>query len=141
MKKLKSGAPLLLYVYYSLENRPRWFLAIWACVSYVRRMVCRWPLIVRRAFSLPVAALVYYPLARISLLLEKLGVHVDVIPLSSYRNRTFYTMRTDAFERFDQPWEHRFSRREISEMMRSAGLKDVCVSDDPPYWCAVGYKR
>ena len=138
--KLKRGAPLLLYVFYSLENRPAWFRALWKVVHHTRRVVCRLPLALRRLFSLAVALLAYFPLARGSLLLEKLGCRVDNIPLSAYRTRSFYTMRTDAFERFDQPWEHRFSRRELEEMMRNAGLTDIRISDEPPYWSAIGYR-
>ncbi|MGB7067966.1 MAG: hypothetical protein WBD22_00540 [Pyrinomonadaceae bacterium] len=71
---------------------------------------------------------------------EKLGMDVDVLPLSTYRNHTFYTMRTDALDRFGTRLEQRFTRAEIGEMMRSAGFEGVVFSEGNPYWCAVGYR-
>jgi hypothetical protein len=60
------------------------------------------------------------------------------LPLSFYRDRSFYTMRTDAFDRFSTRLEQRFTAAEIRSMMEAAGLVDVVLSDGPPYWCAVG---
>ena len=140
VSKLKPGAPLLLYVYYSFENRPTWFRALAYSVGRVRSLICHCPYVIRWSFASGVAALLYYPLARASRLAEKLGFNVDVVPLSAYRERSYYTMRTDAFERFDQRWEHRFSRRQLAETMRSAGLGGIQISDESPYWTAIGYK-
>ena len=87
------------------------------------------------------AMLVYYPLAKISLLAERLGFAVSSIPLSYYRNHSFYTMRTDSRDRFGTPLEQRYTRKEIAAMMDEAGLADVRFSEHAPYWCAVGIKR
>lgn len=82
----------------------------------------------------------YYPLARFSLLRERIGLAVASIPLSYYRNHSFYTMRTDARDRFGTPLERRFTKRQIKEMMESAGLVNIRFSDTAPFWCAVGVK-
>jgi len=66
---------------------------------------------------------------------------VDGIPLAYYRKHSFYTMRTDARDRFGTPLERRFSRECIEEMLRAAGLVDISFSPRAPYWCAVGFKR
>jgi hypothetical protein len=87
------------------------------------------------------AVLVYYPFARFSLLAELLGITVSSIPLSYYRNHSFYTMRTDARDRFGTPLEHRFTKGQIKEMMESVGLVNIRFSDAAPFWCAVGVKR
>jgi hypothetical protein len=87
-----------------------------------------------------IAGLVYYPLAKVSLILEKLGFNVEMVPLSAYRNRSFYTMRTDALDRFGTPIEHRFTAAEIQDMMEKAGLERIHFSNSS-YWCAVGYKK
>ena len=42
---------------------------------------------------------------------ERLGTDVRHFPLSAYRDRSFYTMRTDALDRFGTRLERRFSRR------------------------------
>jgi NDP-sugar pyrophosphorylase family protein len=71
---------------------------------------------------------------------ERLGINVSNFPLSSYRNGSFYTMRTDALDRFGTRLEQRFSRAEITAMMEAAGLRRVQFSDAEPFWCAVGYR-
>jgi hypothetical protein len=63
------------------------------------------------------------------------------VPLAYYRNYSFYTMRTDARDRFGTPLEQRFSRLQIEDMMRRAGLVSIRFSDAAPFWCAVGVKE
>jgi len=60
--------------------------------------------------------------------------------LSGYRNLSFYTMRTDALDRFGTRLEQRFSRERIKAMMEQAGLERVEFSASEPFWCAVGYR-
>jgi hypothetical protein len=49
-------------------------------------------------------------------------------------------MRTDSLDRFGTQLEQRFSRSQIEEMLKKAGLVDIKFSKNIPYWCAVGYK-
>ena len=84
------------------------------------------------------AVVVYWPLARLARLLEKLGLNVANLPLSFYRDKSFYFMRTDSRDRFGTPLERRFSRRAITAMMNDAGLADVAFRDGEPFWCALG---
>jgi hypothetical protein len=86
------------------------------------------------------AAIVYAPLAYVARLLEATGRSVDAIPLSWYQHKSFYTMRTDAYDRFATRLERRFRREEVESMMMAAGLRDVSFREDPPYWCAIGYR-
>ena len=137
---LKPGAPLQLYLYYAFDNRAILFRTIWRCSDLLRRFVCRLPGRVKHGVTDVLAAGVYYPLARFAKLLEKIGFSVGGLSLSYYRNHSFYTMRTDARDRFGTPLERRFTQRQIAEMMRSAGLSKVHFSDAAPYWCAVGFK-
>lgn len=138
VKKLRPGAPFLIYLYYALENRPRWYRAVWRASDLVRRVVCRIPFAARKAVTTGIAATVYWPLARFSLLLEKLDFDVEGIPLAPYRSNSFYTMRTDALDRFGTRLERRFTHAQIAEMMAAAGLENVCFSKNVPYWVAVG---
>lgn len=139
--KLKPSAPLLLYLYYAFDNRPWWFRLIWKLSDIIRQGISRLPYPVRYGISQMIAVLVYLPLARFSLLLEKLGLNVDTIPLSIYRNRGFYVMRNDSLDRFGTKLESRFTKDEIRQMMEAAGLINIVFSDRAPYWCAVGYKK
>lgn len=140
VRKLKPGAPLLLYLYYAFDNRPAWFRAVWRASELGRFAVSRMPHAMRYATSQAIAAGVYWPLARAAALLERAGARVGHLPLSAYRHRSFYVMRTDALDRFGTRLEQRFTRREIEAMMVAAGLRDVTFADHSPYWCAVGYR-
>ena len=137
---LKSGAPFLVYLYYAFDNRPFMFKLVWRCSDLLRRGICLLPSSLKSVVTDIIAALVYFPLARLSGLAERRGINVDAIPLTYYRNHSFYTMRTDARDRFGTPLERRFSRVQIEAMMRAAGLSDIRFSPRAPFWCAVGFK-
>jgi len=135
---LKPGAPLLVYLYYALENRPWWFRAIWRSTDLLRRGIARLPFWPKRTVTEVIAFLVYWPLARLCALIEYLGGDPTGLPLSDHRHDSFYTMRTDALDRFGTRLEQRFSRVQIEAMMRQAGLDDIRFSETSPFWCAVG---
>lgn len=140
--KLKPGAPFLLYLYYAFDHRPGWFRALWKASDVLRRGISRMPNSARYAFSQALAVTAYYPLARGALLAEKLGFsRVESLPLAYYRSKSFYTMRTDALDRFGTRLEQRFTRKEIQGMMERAGLETIRFSEDSPFWVAVGRRR
>ena len=139
--KLKPGAPLLLYLYYAFDNRPWWFRMLWRVSDSIRRVMSRLPDPVRYGISQCIAALIYVPLARAAALLERCQVDVSSLPLSAYRERSFYTMRTDALDRFGTRLERRFTRAQIAAMMERSGLERIEFSPHAPFWCAVGYRR
>jgi len=141
VRKLKVGAPFLVYLYYNFDNRPGWFRFVWRLSDYVRRAICRSPRPVRYTSSQLIALFVYFALARLARVLESAGVDVRNAPLTAYRDRSFYAMRTDALDRFGTRLERRFSRRQIQTMMESAGLERVQCSVGEPFWCAIGYRR
>ena len=139
--KLKPGAPFLLYLYYAFDNRPKWYSLVWKCSNIFRSVICKLPFAIKYPVTNIISILVYYPLARFAFLMEKVGVNVSNIPLSEYRAKSFYTMRTDALDRFGTRLEQRFTRDQIKEMMEAAGLVDIVFSDIAPYWCALGIKK
>ena len=141
VRKLKPGAPFLLYIYYNFENRPSWYRVLWGISDFVRRCISRLPFGLRRGLTDVIATLVYLPLARLALVLERLGVDVTYFPLSYYRRDSYYRMRTDALDRFGTRLENRFSKRQIEEMMESAGLEEIRFRDKFPNWIACGLKR
>ena len=138
---LKPGAPFQLYVYYAFDNRSFLFRLIWRCSDLLRRAVCKLNATAKHFVTDIIACLVYYPLARFCMLAEHLGIDVGSIPLSYYRHHSFYTMRTDARDRFGTPLEQRFTKDKIKDMMKSAGLDEIRFSDSAPFWCAMGIKR
>lgn len=138
--KLKPGAPFLLYLYYRFDNRPAWFRAIWKVSDVIRRGISKLPHSPRYLVSQIVAITVYFPLARTALLIEKLGLNVSSFPLSQYRNNSFYTMRTDALDRFGTQLEKRYTKAEMTELMKRCGLDNITFSTTS-FWTAVGYKK
>jgi SAM-dependent methyltransferase len=138
--KLKPGAPFLLYLYYAFDNRRIWYRWLWRLADMIRRFISKLPFKLRFYVTQFISLLVYFPLARASLVLEKLGLDVDSFPLSYYRKLSFYTMRTDALDRFGTKLEQRFTASETQRMMTEAGLEKIQFSDSMPYWCVVGYK-
>jgi len=141
VSKLKAGAPFLLYIYYAFDNRPAWFRVLWHASDFFRKLISMSPYPLRYALSQVIAALIYYPFTRFSLLLEVVGLNVETFPLSAYRHRSFYTMRTDALDRFGTRLEKRFTAAQIQKMMENSDLEKIIFSDTVPYWCAVGYKK
>lgn len=139
--KLKPAAPFLVYLYYAFDNRPWWFRTVWRVSDLLRRAISRLPHRTRFAASQVLAACVYLPLARMALVAEKLGVDVRNFPLGAYRSLSFYTMRTDALDRFGTRLEHRFSRERIKGIMESAGLEQIRFREAEPFWCAIGYRQ
>jgi ubiquinone/menaquinone biosynthesis C-methylase UbiE len=140
VRKLKPGAPFLVYLYYNFDNRPAWFNLLWRVSEPFRAGISRLPFAVRRAVTTAIAAVVYYPLARMAGIAERRGRNVDAWPLSAYRRRSFYVMKTDALDRFGTRLEQRFSREEIRTMMIKAGLTDIVFSDWGN-WVACGRKK
>jgi ubiquinone/menaquinone biosynthesis C-methylase UbiE len=138
--KLKPGAPFLLYLYYRFDNRPIWFRGLWKLSEIGRRTISRMPHGLRYAASQIIAAMVYFPLARTAKVLERAGMNVGNLPLSQYRTNSFYTMRTDALDRFGTRLEKRFTREEIRQMMQRSGFEDITFSDTS-FWTAVGFKQ
>lgn len=137
---LKPGAPFLVYLYYRFDNRPLSFRMIWKTSELIRSMVCRMPAKLKFPITDAIALFVYWPLARFARLAGKIGFDTRHFPLRYYRDKSFYTMRTDSRDRFGTPLEKRFTRIEILEMMESASLTDITFSQDEPFWCAVGNK-
>lgn len=138
--KLKPNAPFLVYLYYGFDNKPSWFKIIWKISDFIRQIISRLPSPLKLLACQVIAAFVYFPMARLSRLFEKIGFNIKNIPLSIYRDKSFYTMQTDALDRFGTRLEQRFTRFQIEEMMKEAGLSNITFSEKVPYWCAVGYK-
>ena len=124
---LKPGAPLLLYLYYAFDNRPRWFRWLWHLSNAARLLIRRLPPRPKQLVTDLIALTVYWPLSRLASLAEAATAAI-------------YTLRTDARDRFGTPLEQRFTRAQIRAMCSAAGLVDLRFSPRAPYWCVVGVK-
>ena len=108
------------------------FRNLWQVSELARGSISRLPVPIKKSATTAIATAVYWPLARISRAAEKAGADVSNFPLSYYRRTSFYTMRTDALDRFGTRLEQRFTRSEINA---------IEFRDSPPFWVALGYKR
>ena len=68
-------------------------------------------------------------------------MNVENIPLSDYRNKPFYFMKTDSLDRFGTKLEKRFSQKEIIEMLDKAGFENISFSPNMPKWVCLAYKK
>lgn len=140
-RKLKSGAPFLLYLYYRFDNKPKSYYLLWKFSDLARNLICRLPFAIKFVISQLIALVIYFPLARGALLMEKLGINVSNFPLTWYRNEPFYIMRTDSLDRFGTRLEQRFTKDEIFRMLTDSGFERIEFSKREPFWTALSYKK
>ena len=140
VEKLAPGGKLLLYLYYRLEFRSRWFYLLWKVSDLVRKLISRLPFTARKRVADCIAVLVYWPISRISLIASFIGINVSTFPLSIYRRSSLYLLRTDALDRFGTKLENRFSRAEIEKILFEAGLEEITFRESEPFWCVLGRK-
>ena len=141
VKLLKPGAPILLYIYYALDNRPLWFKYLWNLSNLLRLIISKMPKFFNFLVCDLIALFVYFPLAKISLILEYIGLNFKNFPLRFYRKSSFYVMRTDSRDRFGTPFEKRYSKNDINKMMKESGLEKIQFKNSVPFWTVIGYKK
>ena len=138
--KLKDDAPLLVYLYYSFDNRSILYRLLWRSSDIFRMIISRLPHSIRYLVSQIIALTIYLPLAKTASLLEHMNACPKNWPLAYYKDKPLYIMRTDALDRFGTRLEQRFSKKEIHNMLSDAGFVDICFSTHAPFWCAAGTK-
>jgi SAM-dependent methyltransferase len=138
---LKKNAPFLVYLYYKFDNRNLVYHLIWKISDILRKIISKLPEILKIFFSDLLAIIIYYPLAKTSFILDKINFDTKSFPLSYYKNLSFYTMRTDSRDRFGTNLEKRYTKKEIENMLKNAGLYKIKFSNNAPYWCATGFKK
>jgi len=140
-RKLKKGAPFLVYLYYSFDNKPIWYRFIWKFSDIARGVVSKLPYKVKILVTYLIAFFVYYPISRLGLVLGKLKLSTSQFPLIYYSDKSFYFMKNDALDRFGTRLENRFSKIEILDLFQRHGFDNVEFSSSEPYWCACGIKK
>ena len=140
-KLLKKNAPFLIYLYYKFDNRNFLFKSLWEISDFLRLLICFLPFNIKKLFTDFFALLIYYPLAKLSYVIDKLGINTSSMPLSFYKNKSFYTMRTDSLDRFGTKLEKRFTKSEIENLLSMSGFKDIKFSEKAPFWVATCRKK
>jgi len=138
---LKKNAPFLIYLYYNFDNRGFFYKLIWKVSNIFRIFICQLPFSIKKTITDIIALIVYYPLAKLSMMLNIFKINTSNIPLDYYKNESLYTMRTDSLDRFGTKLENRFSKIQIKNLLFLSGFKDIKFSDKMPYWVAICKKK
>jgi glycosyltransferase involved in cell wall biosynthesis/ubiquinone/menaquinone biosynthesis C-methylase UbiE len=139
-RKLKPGAPFLVYIYYAFDNRGTLYKLLWKMSDVARRVISRLPFGLKYWISQLLAISIYWPLARGAKLLAMWKVLPESWTLGYYKDKPFYVMRTDALDRFGTRLEKRFTKSQIEDLLLKSGFKNITFSNSAPYWVAVGVK-
>lgn len=139
-RTLRTGGYFFVYLYYAFDNRPPWFRIIWRITDLVRRQISHLPRTPRFLVCEAIAAIIYWPLARLAALFRRLKLPTKNFPLVYYSDKSFYVMRTDALDRFGTRLEKRYTQNEIVSLLSDAGFEKISFSDQAPYWCALAIK-
>lgn len=141
--KVKMNGHFLVYLYYSFDNRGFGYKFLFQCSNLFRRVICKLPFSIKRIVCSSIGIIVYWPMARIGTLLKKLLPKLSFykkLPLYYYHDKSLHIMKNDSLDRFGTPLEQRFSKAEITAMMKKCGLENIVFSDATPYWHAIGQK-
>ncbi len=134
--RIKPGGVFLCYLYYNLENKPTFYILIFKGVNTVRQIISLLPQKIKYFVTSAIAALVYWPLARFSKVMNRFGINTSNIPLHHYADMPFVMLANDALDRFGTSLEQRFGKAEITEMLRLAGfdISTLKFSHAEPFW-------
>jgi SAM-dependent methyltransferase len=141
VQKVKKGGFFLVYLYYSLDNRGGAYKFLFKCSNLLRGSISKMPFSAKKIICNTIAYTTYWPLARLGLLGKKLFPNASFykkIPLFYYHDKSIHIMKNDSLDRFGTPLEQRFSKLEITEMMKACGLDEIEFSNQAPYWHAIG---
>lgn len=139
-EKLKKNKPVLLYLYYDFENKHFIYKIIWKISDILRKFISKLPNFFKINICKFIAIFIYFPIAKITNVLEYLKIPTNSWPLSYYKDKPFYVMTTDALDRFGTPLEKRFSKAKITQMLIRGGFKNIKFSEKTPYWCVFALK-
>lgn len=140
---VKPGGHLLLYIYYSLDNRGASYKLLFHASALLRRMVSAMPRGLKFFTCDVLAVILYLPfvsLARFFRFLSPKGNFWKKIPLAYYADKTWRIIRNDALDRFGTPLEQRFSKKEIETMLVQSGMRNIRFSEHAPYWHVIAQK-
>lgn len=140
VQKVKPGGHVLVYVYYNLDQRGPLYRGLFLLADGIRRVVSRMPHRLKGWVCDVFAFSIYLPLIAVSRAVVLAGRREAAgrLPLTYYQNKSLRDIRTDALDRFGTAVERRFTRDEFVSMMKTAGLEEITVSPQAPFWHALG---
>jgi SAM-dependent methyltransferase len=129
----KHSSVLLVYLYYSLDNRPVYFKALFSFITLIRLTVSKIKSgLFRGIFTNLTTVFIYLPLIKIGGIFDRIGIHGAIPIYEGYKGKTFLRIKQDVYDRFFTSIEQRFSREEIMTLKDTFG--SVIISESIPYW-------
>lgn len=144
VEKVKHNGYILLYLYYSLENRGVAFRTLFHLSNSIRWGISKLPCKLKIAVCNMLAILFYLPFVALTKLLLLAGVSekkVSKVPLSWYADKSFHIIRNDSLDRFGTPLEQRFSKQQIVDMLEYADCTNIVFADNAPFWRVIAQKK
>ena len=140
VEKVKVNGWVLIYLYYSLDNRGILYRLIFKTSCIPRFFISKMPNKIKHLFCEIIAFTVYVPLITFASVIKVIFKNklYNKIPLSYYVGKSLNVVRNDALDRFGTPLEQRFSKKEIKQMMENSGLGEIIFSNKQPYWHVIG---
>jgi ubiquinone/menaquinone biosynthesis C-methylase UbiE/uncharacterized protein YbaR (Trm112 family) len=124
----RPGGRVHIYLYWQPE---RWsHRVVLSAVTAIRRITTRLPHSILHAMCYPLSAALLVTVVSPYRLLRKHAATrrlANFLPLKTYADYPFRVLVNDQFDRFSAPLERRYTRKEVADMMRRAGLSEVTV--------------
>ena len=143
VKKVKTGGYFYCYLYHNLESMS-WRLKLLFNISEgVRKVVSKLPGRIKAFVCDILAVIIYMPFILWVRFLIAIGLKKTAfkMPLSSYHDKSFFSIRNDSLDKFGTALEHRYSKKEVEQLMTNSGLTDIVISNGIPLYHAVGRKK
>lgn len=122
----KPGADVLVYLYWSLNDEPKWKRIILSLVTLVRRVTTRLPFPLLRAFSwcVAVACEIFFVAPYRLLRNTRWKAFAETLPLKLYADFPFRVLYQDQFDRLSAPIENRYDRQQVEGWLMRSGVVD-----------------
>lgn len=125
----KPGGDVLVYLYWSLNDEPRWKQHLLRLVGMVRQVTTRLPFPLLRAFSwcVAVGCEICFVAPYRWLRNTRWKAFAETLPLKLYADFPFRLLYQDQFDRFSAPIENRYDREQVKGWLTRSGLEDCDI--------------
>ena len=129
----KFSKKLLIYLYYSLDNRPYFFYLLLSIATVIRKAVSKIRnSTFRSLFTLFGTLFIYLPFIALGNALKPFGLSKHVPLHEAYSGKSLHRIRQDVFDRFFTGIEQRVSRKEVLSLKNT--FDEIIISEHSPYW-------
>lgn len=134
VRGLKNYASnILIYLYYSLDNRPFYFKLALAFVTIVRKLLAKnRSILFRKIISLFITLTVYKPFIIVGSFLNLFGLGKFVPLYEAYHPHSIGRLEQDVYDRFFTSIEQRVSKKQVEMLNDTFG--EILISEKIPYW-------